>query len=121
MSDRTRYRLADDLDAVEQIEELLASKVFDDLISDRPLKAAFERFLEILSEAAKHIPQELRDMEPEIEWRNIGNIGNHLRHAYHRVDADILWNLYAHGKLAELKEAILRISGRDNSGKTESS
>ncbi len=118
MNDRTGYRLADILDAIDQIEQLLASKTFGDLTSDRVLKAAFERFLEILSEAAKHIPSELRDTEPKIKWRNISDIGNHLRHAYHRVDAEILWNLYADGNLSELKEAVLRIIARRSAGIT---
>jgi uncharacterized protein with HEPN domain len=109
MIDRTQYRLSDILDAIHQIDELLQTKTFADLLSDRPLKAAFERFLEILSEAARHIPEDLRNTEPNIEWRKISDIGNHLRHAYHRVDAEILWNLYKQDKLEELKLAVGRI------------
>ena len=75
------------------------------------MKAAFERFLEILSEAARHIPDELKITEPDVEWRQVADIGNHLRHAYHRVDAEILWLTYENGKLAELKNAVKRITG----------
>lgn len=83
MNSRTEYRLNDVVDAIEQIELLLKHKTFDDVQTDRPLKAAFERFLEILSEAARHIPDRLKNAEPSIPWKRIADIGNHLRHAYH--------------------------------------
>lgn len=106
MSDRTRYRLLDIIDSIDQIDTLLFNRNFDDLVQDRVLRAAFERFLEILSEASRHIPEEMKSMRPDMEWPRIAAIGNHLRHAYHRVDAEILWRLYADGKLAELRETV---------------
>jgi uncharacterized protein with HEPN domain len=112
MKDRTWYRLGDALDAIAQIGELLNGKAFSDLQCDRPLKAAFERFLEILSEASRHIPEDVKSAEPGIEWRRIADIGNHLRHAYHRVDAEILWRLHEDGKLSDLHVALTRIQGK---------
>ncbi len=109
MNDRTQFRLEDILDAIEQIDKLLEGRQFEAFLSDRILKAAFERFLEILSEAARHIPDDLKKSEPAIEWRKISDIGNHLRHAYHRVDAEILWNLFKDGKLNELGDAVSRM------------
>lgn len=106
MPDRTRFRLLDIIDSIDQIHALLSDRHFEDLVQDRVLRAAFERFLEILSEASRHIPEELKSMRPDIEWQRIAGIGNHLRHAYHRVDAEILWRLYADGKLAELREVV---------------
>jgi uncharacterized protein with HEPN domain len=106
MADRTVFRLNDIIDAIEQIDLLLAGKSFEDLVKDRVLRAAFERFLEILSEASRHVPDEIKARKPEIEWSRIAAIGNHLRHAYHRVDAEILWQIYAEGKLALLHEAV---------------
>ena len=109
MRNRARFRLGDVIDAITQIDKLLNGKSISDVQSDRPLKAAFERFLEILSEAARHIPEELKNSEPDIEWKRVADIGNHLRHAYHRVDAEILWRLYADGKLQELQDAAARM------------
>ena len=109
MGGRTEYRLNDVVDAIEQIELLMKQKTFDDIQSNRPFKAAFERFLEILSEAARYIPDELKDAEPSIPWKKIADIGNHLRHAYHRVDAEILWRTYSDGQLALLREAAMRM------------
>lgn len=96
--------MRDIVDAVDQINALLSEKSFDDLASDRFLKAAFERFLEILSEASRHIPPGLKSSAPEVPWRRIADIGNHLRHAYHHVDVKIIWALHAEGELGRLRE-----------------
>lgn len=78
---------------------------FPDFLSDRFKRAAFERFVEIISEASRHLPDAIKDKHPTIEWRNVADIGNHLRHAYHRADAEILWNLHDKGHLRRLREA----------------
>jgi uncharacterized protein with HEPN domain len=49
MDDRTRFRMLDVIDAIDQTHSLLEDKTFDDLLNDRVLRAAFERFIEILS------------------------------------------------------------------------
>jgi uncharacterized protein with HEPN domain len=107
MEDRTRYRLNDIIDAIDQIESLLHEISYKDLVSDKVVKAAFERFLEILSEASRHIPDDLKAGRADIPWRRISDIGNHLRHAYDRVDSEILWEVYASGDLAVLRGCIV--------------
>jgi uncharacterized protein with HEPN domain len=86
MKERTAHRLSDIIDSIDAIHSLLEGKTFEDMASDRVTKAAFERFLEILSEASRHIPETLKAKAPDVPWRRVGDIGNHLRHAYHRVD-----------------------------------
>ena len=61
MTDRTYWRLTDMKGAIFEIRSLLDGKRIAVLISDRPTRAAFERFLEILSEASRHIPD---------DWKN---------------------------------------------------
>jgi uncharacterized protein with HEPN domain len=108
MTDRTIFRLRDIVDAIDQIEKILDDKTFADVFSDRLLRAGYERFLEIISEASRHIPPEMKDGAPEIPWSDIAAIGNHLRHAYHRVDFEILWRIYDDGELHELRAAAKR-------------
>ncbi|GAB5507531.1 MAG: hypothetical protein Rhirs2KO_26940 [Rhizobiaceae bacterium] len=102
-------RLGDIRDSIEQIRLLLTGRVFSDLESDRAVRAAFERFLEIISEASRHIPENMKAIEPEIEWRSIAAIGNQLRHGYRQLDLGILWDIHAKGQLDTLDAAAARL------------
>lgn len=53
--------------------------------------ACMYRILNV-AEAANFIPQPLRDKYPQIEWRNLIDMGNLLRHQYFRAEADVVWN-----------------------------
>lgn len=95
MPDRSIFRLRDIKQSIVQIRHLLRGKSFDDMYADAVMRAAFERFLEILSEASRHVPEEWRTRYgPGIPWRQVGDLGNVLRHAYHRTDAKALWSVY---------------------------
>lgn len=68
-------------------------------------RRAVERGIEIISEASRHIPEELKDRYPHIYWREIAAIGNLLRHEYGRIDDRIMWRVVQR-YLPELKTAI---------------
>ena len=57
------------------------------------LKRAFTRSLEIIGEAAKHIPEEVRQKAPAVEWRTIGRMRDRLIHAYFGLDYEIVWEV----------------------------
>lgn len=50
------------------------------------------RNLEIVAEASRHIPAELKDKTPQMPWREIADFGNILRHGYEGVNDPILWS-----------------------------
>lgn len=103
-----RLRLFDILDCIHQIEESTRGIGLDALRSDIVRYRAIERWLEIISEASRHIGDELTAREPEIEWKQIADFGNVLRHGYQTVDFLILRNIIAHD-LAPLKAATARL------------
>lgn len=113
--DRGRLRLHDIVDAIDQIEKAFGGKRFDEVAGDRLSRAGFERFLEIVSEASRHVPPDLKVAEPEIPWPKIAAIGNHLRHAYHRVDFEILWRIHEDGELAAVRAAAVKFLTRQDS------
>jgi uncharacterized protein with HEPN domain len=82
---RIAARLRHILDAATAAERLVAGKSVEDYRTDSDLAAAVERYLERLSEASRHIPQELEAKHPAIDWRGVADIGNVLRHAYDQV------------------------------------
>jgi len=94
MSSRAYWRVTDMQSAISEIRKLLEGKSVNSLISDAATRAAFERFLEILSEASRHIPDELKEEFSEIPWRQVADLGNFIRHVYHKVDIEILWSIY---------------------------
>jgi uncharacterized protein with HEPN domain len=52
----------------------------------------------------------MKNTEPRINWRRLADLGNWLRHAYHRTDAGILWDM-VENDLEPLKIFVWRISG----------
>jgi uncharacterized protein with HEPN domain len=52
-----------------------------------------ERCIEIVSEATRHIPDDIKRQYPGIPWRQIAGIGNVLRHDYDLVDDRIIWEV----------------------------
>ncbi|MDE1156157.1 MAG: DUF86 domain-containing protein [Acidobacteriaceae bacterium] len=67
-----------------------------------------QRAIEIISEASRHIPAELLDTERNIPWSSIRGMGNVLRHEYHRIASDVIWDAIQHD-LPQLKSAIERM------------
>ena len=57
------------------------------------MKRAVQHALLIIAEAARHIPIELKETQPQVPWHKIHGLGNLLRHEYRRIDPDILWSI----------------------------
>lgn len=70
------------------------------------LRRAVERCIEIVSEASRHIPDDLKDRFPNQPWHEIATIGNLLRHHYQRVDDLIVWKI-ATRSLPDLRKVIV--------------
>lgn len=52
---------------------------------------AVTRALEIISEASRRLPDDLRDRHSELPWRSIRDVGNFYRHQYDNVAASYVW------------------------------
>lgn len=73
------------------------------------LKHGIQRGIEIISEAARHLPNELIAAEPDIPWKQIRGIGNVLRHEYHKIADPIVWAVVT-DNLPPLRQAIARLA-----------
>jgi uncharacterized protein with HEPN domain len=101
------------LEAIEGMEKAVRGKTLDDFDGDWLLRHGVQRGVEIVSEAARRIPPELQERQPQIPWAQIVGIGNVLRHEYHRVSDRLIWNV-VQGHLPHLKAAVLAIAAELN-------
>jgi len=86
-------RLRHMLDYAREAIALTHSKTREDLDHDRLLELALVRLLEVVGEAASHIPEEERAKYPAVPWPEIVGLRNRLIHGYDAVDLDILWQI----------------------------
>lgn len=91
MARRLDVVLEDIRDSIDLVETAIGTRDRSAFVVDLFLQRGVERSLEIISEAARHLPEAMLVTRPEIAWADIRSIGNLIRHEYWRVDADILW------------------------------
>jgi uncharacterized protein with HEPN domain len=104
-------RLRDIADNIDAIQEFIARMDFDDFAADRKTVYAVVCALEIISEATRRLPAELKDRHAELDWVAIAAAGNVYRHEYEGVDARLLWHTVRHS-LGELRTvAIVELAG----------
>jgi uncharacterized protein with HEPN domain len=101
--------LAEILEAIDGIETHTAGKSLADFQRDWLLRLAVQRALEIISEASRHLPDELLNHAPDIPWKKIRGIGNILRHEYHKIADDVIWVVVVEN-IGPLRSAINVIS-----------
>jgi uncharacterized protein with HEPN domain len=82
----------DILKAIRLIEQFVGDMDFALYADDIKTRAAVERELQIVTEAAYRLKPEDEVLCAEPDWRRIRGMGNILRHAYDRVDDEAVWN-----------------------------
>jgi uncharacterized protein with HEPN domain len=69
-------RLEHILTAIETVEQALAEKQVEDITGDLMLRLAVERAFEIICEASRRIPEDVKNQQPDIDWRGMVDFGN---------------------------------------------
>lgn len=77
---------------MDNIESFLAGKSFEAYKTDIRTKSAVERQLQIITEAAKRLGDDAETICPGPDWKGFCRMGDILRHGYHKVDDEIVWN-----------------------------
>jgi uncharacterized protein with HEPN domain len=105
MERNVTHVIHDILETIERLRGKIGDKTFVDFENDWELKFIVQRGIEIISEASRRIPDEIKATRPEIEWRSVASIGNFIRHEYHTISDKVIWDV-VQADLPPLKIAI---------------
>jgi uncharacterized protein with HEPN domain len=100
--------LDDVLEAAKRIERYSKGMTLEKLKGNTLVFDGIVRNLEIIGEAVKNIPAELKDKNPEIEWKKIAGLRDILAHEYFGIDIEVVWDIVKK-KLPILKNQVNRI------------
>ena len=107
MRDSKLY-LEDILQAIRKIDQYVHGLTYRQFQKDELVLDAVIRNLEIIGEASRNLPQDIKKQFPHIEWKKLSGLRNILAHEYFGVDHEILWDIVT-SKMPELKKAVTRI------------
>ncbi len=96
------------LESIEWIEKDIAGLTFEQFLSNVPIQDAVIRRLEIIGEATRNLPSELKLTHPEIKWAEIAGMRNVLIHEYFGVNVERVWETVQQD-IPHLKNAVQRL------------
>lgn len=86
-----RFRLEHIATAIDRILKYTEGQSLDDFRSDERTMDAVIRNFEIIGEAARHVPRDVRERHPSIPWSLMERMRHVLAHDYDVVDPEIVW------------------------------
>jgi len=98
----------DILDSIMKIEKFVGEMRYEEFVEDDKTSSAVVRELEIIGEATKNIPKEIRVKYKEIPWSDIAKMRDKIIHSYFGVDYGIVWKAIK-GRLPILKQQIEKV------------
>lgn len=98
----------DILDAIDKIEEFIGNMEYGEFIQDDKTSTAVVKKIEIIGEAIKNIPRDVRVKYNAIPWKDIVGMRNKITHNYFKIDYEIVWNVVKE-KLPALKIQVEQV------------
>lgn len=99
--------LQDILDAITEIDLFVNNVSYEAFESNREKTLAVVKLLEVIGEAVKKIPNDRRELYPDIPWKSIAGMKNMLVHEYWQVDVAVVWATVQHS-LPSLKVVAIK-------------
>ena len=105
MSRDYKLYLDDILDSIETIETFTKNMSLKEFSKNRLVRDAVIRNLEVIGEASKKIPIEIKRKYTKVEWKKISGLRDVIAHEYFGINLEIIWDIIRN-KLSQLKAAI---------------
>ena len=105
MSKKKLIYLKDINKAIDSIEKFILGMNFEQFKNDDKTSSAVIRKFEIIGEATKNIPDQIKEKYPQIPWKDIAGMRDKLIHAYSEVDLNLVWKTILK-RLPELKSFL---------------
>jgi uncharacterized protein with HEPN domain len=102
--DYTDY-VEDIVTAIADIEQFVKDMEFEEFSKDKKTVFAVVRALEIIGEAARQIPESLKNEHAGVPWKEMAGIRNKIAHEYFGVDVEVIWDT-VEKNVPELKALI---------------
>ena len=107
-----RHAIDDILEALNRVDQVSQGKTLADFEASWQLQYLVQRAIEIISEASRAIPDDLKALRPEIPWDSVKGIGNVLRHEYRGISNPLIWRVVT-DELPRLRIAVEAIRDAD--------
>jgi len=83
----------DIIESIQRIDEYISGLDYEQFAEDPKLVDAVSRRLEIIGEAVKNIPSEIKERQPDLRWKGIIGMRDVLAHGYFGIDPKRVWNI----------------------------
>lgn len=101
--------LQDILEAIQKIEKYTKNLSFENFLINELIQDGVLKNLIIIGEAAKNIPEDVKIINTEIEWKKIDDLRDILIHSYFKINFRIIWDIIKN-KIPNLKIRIQELT-----------
>jgi len=106
-----RVSLADILEASRKVRQYTEGLTPEMLSMDSKTLDAVIRNLEVIGEAVRMVPDEIRSAHPEVAWKKIAGLRDILIHRYFGIDLEIVWDI-VQTKVPALEARVRELLGQ---------
>lgn len=100
--------LSDILESIKKIKRYVEKLSFEEFINDQKTIDAVIRNFEIIGEATKNVPREIKLKFPQLPWKKMAGMRDRIVHEYFGVDLEIIWETIKED-LSQIKPLIKKI------------
>lgn len=108
------------LDEIEFLERISKDRTIEDLIHDDYFAHAVRSAIGVIGEAAKNVPDQIKNQHQDIPWRDMAALRDRIIHGYFRIDYSIVWSVITKDlpelepKISALREELDAIPDKSN-------